>query len=586
MFNPTATSARYLFACAWLFVACDAGRKSDYRGDFPPPQTLDFGTITTSSDTAGLVLYTWTHQSPGYWQSRREGTADNPDGPPLRFTGPTRMTSALWAGVAAAMSGFQDPRPPLPIEVTPTVAFATVGLEFWQLAPGPYGSTVDVGGGPDLVAAGINHLLVASDREATVQPVGPSGPTVPVAPGFQMFHRSCTADAANVFEPEPLDTTIEMSPVPATLARLGSEQAYLASCGLTLTSLDLGQPTTMPGTDPDTADRLSWSLAWGPNADIVYYVADNVDHTWASIGRFTPALGTFSTLATGHYEGPVQVAANGTALIFNELIDQNDYHQSPVRVAFRLSLQPGSGPVAGQLTPHAYVTTPAVLSPDGTMLATRMNDAVGTTTLIDMATGAERPLASGGEPAAFAPDGKALFTLGGWVNSPTPWRVPAAGQLVPTDGSLVPTTVEGLQSGLSWTVDDPCSAWASNGSRMSTYRWSSSGLWILVQDCQGTRAQNLVTAQVVQIVEANRRVEAQTQLEMVVATDQLFAWARQCFGLGETACNLELRRVSLTTGKRDVVATANEILPFAVSLDGQKLAIAKGASVYLKALAP
>jgi hypothetical protein len=203
-----------------------------------------------------------------------------------------------------------------------------------------------------------------------------------------------------------------------------------------------------------------------------------------------------------------------------------------------------------------------------------------------MATGAERPLASGGDPAAFAPDGKALFTLGGWVNSPTPWRVPAAGQLVPTDGSLVPTTVEGLQSGLSWTVDDPCSAWASNGSRMSTYRWSSSGLWILVQDCQGTRAQNLVTAQVVQIVEANRRVEAQTQLEMVVATDQLFAWARQCFGLGETACNLELRRISLTTGRRDVVATANEILPFAVSPDGQKLAIAKGPNVYLKALAP
>jgi hypothetical protein len=583
MTNSKATSSRYLFACAWLLVACDAGRKSDYRGDFPPPQTLDFGTITASSDTASLVLYTWTHQSPHYWQWRREGTAD---APPLRFAGPTRMTSAVWAGVASAMSAFQDPRPPLPIEVAPTIAFATVGLEFWQLAPGPYGSTIDVGGGPDLVAAGINHLLVASDREATVQPAGPSGPTVQVAPGFQMFHRSCTADAVNIFEPEPLDTAIEMSPVPATLGKQGAEQAYLASCGLALTSLDLGQPTTMPGMDPDTADRLSWSMAWGPTSDVVYYVADNADHTWASIGRFTPPLGTFSTLATGHYEGPIQVAGNDTALIFNELIDQNDYHQTPVPVAFRLSLQPGSGPVAGRLTTHAFVTTPAVLSPDGTMLATRVNDTVGTTTLIDLATGAERPLAAGGEPAAFAPDGKALLTLRGWVNNPTISQVPAPGQLVPTDGSLVPTTVEGLQSSLSWTVDDPCGALASNDATMSTYRWSSSGLWLLIQDCQGTRAQNLITARVVQIVEANRRVEAQTQLEMVVATDQLFAWARQCFGLGETACNLELRRVSLTTGRRDVVATANEILPFAVSPDGQKLAIAKGPNVYLKALAP
>jgi hypothetical protein len=75
-------------------------------------------------------------------------------------------------------------------------------------------------------------------------------------------------------------------------------------------------------------------------------------------------------------------------------------------------------------------------------------------------------------------------------------------------------------------------------------------------------------------------------LDVVLANDQVFAWAIQCFGLGETSCNAELRRLSLANGQLDVVATANRILTFAVSPDGKKLATVDGASIYIKTIAP
>ena len=71
-----------------------------------------------------------------------------------------------------------------------------------------------------------------------------------------------------------------------------------------------------------------------------------------------------------------------------------------------------------------------------------------------------------------------------------------------------------------------------------------------------------------------------------MGSEQVFAWAEQCFGLGETMCNAELRRLSIPSGKIDVVATAPRPLVFAVSPDGAKLVLADDHNIYLQALTP
>ena len=91
---------------------------------------------------------------------------------------------------------------------------------------------------------------------------------------------------------------------------------------------------------------------------------------------------------------------------------------------------------------------------------------------------------------------------------------------------------------------------------------------------------------VTSMVEANRVPPPAAPMAAVVATSQIFAWAIECAGIGWTSCNGELRRLSLSTGRVDVVARAATAMRFAVSPDGTKLALSDGASLYLKSLAP
>ena len=99
----------------------------------------------------------------------------------------------------------------------------------------------------------------------------------------------------------------------------------------------------------------------------------------------------------------------------------------------------------------------------------------------------------------------------------------------------------------------------------------------------GARVYDVLTTE---LVGADRVAPPATLTAAVVATDQVFAWALQCFGLGETSCNAELRRLSLATGARDVVARAGAALPFAVSPDGSKIALADARSLYIKTIQP
>jgi hypothetical protein len=102
----------------------------------------------------------------------------------------------------------------------------------------------------------------------------------------------------------------------------------------------------------------------------------------------------------------------------------------------------------------------------------------------------------------------------------------------------------------------------------------------------GVRVYDFVAGQTTVFVEPNREAPPGASLGVVVATEQAFAWAIECLGLGETFCTSELRRLSLATGAIDVVARADGPLLFAVSPDGTKIAFVHNDSVYLKTIQP
>jgi hypothetical protein len=118
------------------------------------------------------------------------------------------------------------------------------------------------------------------------------------------------------------------------------------------------------------------------------------------------------------------------------------------------------------------------------------------------------------------------------------------------------------------------------------YFWSALGPQVLIQDAEGARVYNLATQQTSLLVEPSRVATAPMGIDVVTATDQVFAWAVQCFGLAETSCRAELRRLSLATGAIDVVATNAKPWVFAVSPDGKQIAFADDITIYLKTISP
>ena len=581
MATTIANAHRYAFLVV-LLAACDPVRPGNYQGDFPPPQSVNLTSISAQSDCAFFSLEVFIVRSPRRWTLT--GGGRNDDSFCFRLDGQTRMQVAVWPGLASAMQDvtylddlFRQPD---------TVAFGTLSLNTTELQAGPSGSAQTVSG-PTMVAAGSNHLLVASVTDMDVQPMGPGGPTLSVRRGFQMFRRTCSAENLNQFESVPLDTTVEMTPVPAVPAYTTTDAAYVTACGLKLMPPDLGQRVPVSSYGPVKA------MAWGPPADTLYFVAGGNDAQGDTVGTLDTTNLAFATVAMGYYGGPLRVATGGTTLLLNQIIDpQSGMRAQHIQQPIRLSLQPGTGPVISPLGETAF--SPSLLSPDGTTLAYSgsVEDPDGTShsavVLRDLAKGSTRALPYDGQPLAWSPDGQALLidSSVGIPHGTTTWTR----QLVPTDGSIAGPTVEGLPATLTWQQETSWEPVVQPYPRQ--HFWGASGPYVVIQDGQGVQVHDLVTLQTIEVVEPSRVTLVGTPFAVVASTDQVFAWAIQCFGIGETSCNAELRRMSLATGARDVVATANQALLFAVSPDGKTLAVATDAvvatdtNIYIKPLAP
>ena len=85
-----------------------------------------------------------------------------------------------------------------------------------------------------------DYLFVASTSDLQIQPVGAAGPLLSVKSGFQLVHRTCTADEPNHFEVVPFDTVVSYDPAVASAQRAGRDP-FLEGCGIQLaTPIDLG----------------------------------------------------------------------------------------------------------------------------------------------------------------------------------------------------------------------------------------------------------------------------------------------------------------------------------------------------------
>jgi hypothetical protein len=409
-------------------------------------------------------------------------------------------------------------------------------------------------------------VLVTADTR--LAPVGPAGSSVALAAGTHTLRRWCTADQPNNFEEiAPTDPMVDSMAV--TDEKYYGIDPYVPACNLVYApKRELGVkvgalPAENGGPVPVT------DLAWAPTSQAVYLLAGTLVRHDVKLLRYSLGASSLEQVATGHYYLPLEVDGAGRVLV-NEVswsgdVDTGDITTSLRRVSlsWRGSGQVSTADLPVSALPPAGTRPLDVISPDGTILAYGRSD--GRIDLIDLSSGAVLPASPGmGLPLAWDPSGQKLLVQ--W-NGETVWR-----GLDGSQGSVTSTSASGrFQPALG---------------RQDLTFWGVSGPKQLRQDGDGTQLIDLQTGSSVRLIDSDRVAPPGAMLGLAPPTEQVFAWAVQCLGLAETACTSELRRLTIPTGIIDVVARADNPLPFAVSPDGRQLALVHADGLYIKTIEP
>ena len=458
--------------------------------------------------------------------------------------------------------------------------------------------------GAGLVAADVSNLLVVADGEMDIQPIGPSGPSLRVTGGFHRFERTCTPDGQQAFVEVALDTPIDLVQigwVDALAAAPDNVDYAVATCGIDVgSSVDLGAVAAplplIPKSNPIFyALPLSVrSLAWSPGSDGLFLLSDAEREgfsspPYAQINHLVIGESATTLVTSGDLQPPVTVATSGTSLLYW-------VNQASAADYIRLSLNDKVLPLQAAL-PTLYgqpLDLPeSIISPDGNLLAAAKGP-FELSQFVDLRTMSLSSLALPEPynentmiPRAWAPTGDAIL-MEIPSNSPQSYGegtfiiVP----LILTDG--LPTDI-GQIAQVKFPDSLPIRSALVNTQYRPTslrYFWSATGPQVLIQDAEGARVCNFITQQCVLFVEADRVAPPTAAIDVAVATDQVFAWATQCFGIGEINCRDELRRLSLATGTIERLATADQPWMFAVAPNGKQIAFADTANIYIKTIAP
>jgi hypothetical protein len=529
-------------------LGCDPVRTGTYQGYFQAPvsvRSLRYEADPASTITAANLSGPLYMRVQRYRESRRwfdDGLvvpvgAWN-GGPSLMFELPS-----LWKNLSAPLDSYAQ---------TPEEA-----LENMQYGGAPAAAFGSVWGVAD-------YLFVVATQDLAVQPVGASGPWVSIKRGLQILHRSCTADERNHFEEVPLDTTVTFDPAIFLNQDELDPDPFFHRCGLaTIPPADLGDIVAMFPSDPfgGTAPPVT-DFAWSPGSDAVYMLAGTLGSNDVELQRVKVGEMGATQLAFGDFYGPLEVATGGSSVLFNQAGSEvrqsfvGDQALSPVRIPV-YAAPPFGGPSG-------------ILSPDGATFAV-----VATAYSIDLIDLAKATVSvsdvGSGYPLAWEPSGQSLLVR-------TDEETLSSLSL---DGSV--KAFQGVKDGAFLPRDLTTDPGRTTSVR---YLWTASGPQLVTQGRDGAEVYNIATGVKTELVEANRVAPPLAPVGVVVATDQVFAWAPRCYGLAETWCDAELRRLSLATGIRDIVAHADRVLPFAVSPDGTKIAFADSKNVYIKTLSP
>jgi hypothetical protein len=540
---------------AWAVVvsavsACDPVRPGTFTGHFPPPINFQVPSDVGQLDvdlTVKKYLPTrrWIDSGQSSAGAGFSGT-----------TGATTVKLSVWEQLADNLTVYPA-EPLLDSSLNESIGF---------------GSITGVADYVFVVASTANTLF----SNAEVQPVGASGPSLHLQSGFQLLHRTCTADDPNQFEVVPFDTVVSYDSAAAANERAGLDP-YVQKCNLQVNTVpDLGD-IVAPLTDSFSTSSYDLGiaeLAWTPDSDILYVLAGNLEAETVDLVQLKIGETGATRLASGAFYGPLVVATGGTSLLMNQAtIDWSGGNGtefpflrscSSVKQALVVG---GSAPL-----PALPVSAPwppgdstGVLSPDGTTLAV-MSDG-GRTQLVDV----------GQETISVADLGP---------GSPVAWDPGGASLLVTYMGDLSLLSLDGTVGSLPSAGIYLPVVYDTEASTTTKFFWTASGPQMLIQNGQGAHVYDVTKRTTTELVEASRVAPPTAPVGVVVATNQVFAWALQCFGIGETSCNGELRRLSLATGVRDVVAHAGAPLPFAVSPDGTKIAFSDGKNIYVKSIQP
>lgn len=458
-------------------------------------------------------------------------------------------------------------------------------------------------GGGGLVEADVDNLLLVADREMDVQPVGPTGPTLRVSGGFHRFKRSCTPDGQQTFTEMALNDPIDLVQIgtaDSLEAAMDAGEYLGATCGMPVGFVvDLGAVAApIPSQQASVSNAYSpplgvRALVWSPTSDGLFLLAQRETFntaSYAQINHLTLGESATTLITSGDITPPVTVAAGGASLLYWVM-------QERTAVYIRQSLSSGVLPLQAPLpAQYNYRSDPpnTILSPDGNILAMPSMSSEGTS-FVDLRTmrSSNAILPSPytdwpryrAIPRAWAPTGDAVLM----EMDPDEDGGEDLFLVVPlvfTDG--LPTSFGPISELASPAFLQTSQSLDNTQYRSASLRyfWSATGPQVLIQDALGTRSYNFLTQQSAVLVASDQVAPPTAAIDVSVATDQVFAWATRCFGIGEIHCQDQVRRLSLATGIIDVVATADQPWMFAVSPDGKHIAFADNANIYIKALTP
>jgi hypothetical protein len=521
-------------AAAWSTTACDPAKTGDYHGTFPDPPSIE---VPSGVDLASFDLDIARRVDYRRWTQRRATYDVGGSGP--------RALVFLWPSLVAALD-----------------AAAKASLD----GPGVVVGTVV--GAPE-------HVFIVNTRPvAEFQPSGPSGPAIPnLAPGFHVYRRSCTSGEGNRLHEDVLSPKLSYDGA-AAAQQVAGVDPILEACGLYVPpTFDLGaKVASIPIRDDGTERSLATDMAWAPTSDSLYLLAgelaayNDVPNDDVQILHYDLATRLLTRAGLGGYLAPLEVATGGTSLLVNTRWDR-------IRLPLQGSAVAAQGPLLPGIDSASGRTPMGILSPDGNTLAIEAldNDGKNVVRLIDVASGSiSRAKLAEGAPLAWDPSGTRLLVLADAFGA-------GFGVVSVADGTGAALPVDPTAPSV-WDYFYP---WLP--ARDIAF-WSAGGPKVLIQGEQGAQIYDFQTFKTTRLVEPNLVAPPSAPVDVVIATEQVFAWSMFCQGPGETSCTSELRRLDLATGAIDVVARADGALLFAVSPDGGKLALAYKDGLYLKTL--